>query len=130
VSAIVAGMTDNLLRTALKLDALASGAMGVLLTAGAGLLSGPLGAPVPVLVGVGLLLVAFAAAVWVVATRPRISRPAVWTVIVLNLVWVVESIVFATGAALSGLGTVLVVAQAAAVVLFADLEFVGLRRAR
>jgi hypothetical protein len=123
-------MRDNLLRTVLKLDAAASGAMGVLLAAGAGLLSGPLGSSVPVLVGVGLFLIAFAAAVWVVATRPTISRPAVWTLIVLNLVWVVESIVFATGDALTGLGTVLVVAQAAAVVLFADLEFVGLRRAR
>jgi hypothetical protein len=123
-------MRDNLLRTVLKLDAAASGAMGVLLAAGAGLLSGPLGSSVPVLVGVGLFLIAFAAAVWVVATRPTISRPAVWTLIVLNLVWVVESIVFATGDAPTGLGTVLVVAQAAAVVLFADLEFVGLRRAR
>ena len=123
-------MRDNLLRTVLKLDAMATGAMGALIAAGSGLLSGPLGTSVPVLVGVGLFLVAFAAAVWVVATRPEISRLAVWTVIALNLVWVVESVVFATGDALNGVGTVLVVAQAAATVLFADLEFVGLRRAR
>jgi hypothetical protein len=123
-------MRDNLLRTVLKLDAVATGAMGALIAAGAGVLDGPLGTSAPVLVGVGVFLVAFAAVVWVVATRPEISRPAVWTVIALNLVWVVESVVFATGDALTGVGTVLVVAQAAATVLFADLEFVGLRRAR
>jgi hypothetical protein len=123
---------SRLLRFALKLDAAASGLSAALLLAGVPLLEGPLGAPRAFLWPVGLFLGAYASAVWIVATRPRVSRPAARTVVAINLLWVIESValVAAGWLPLTALGTVSVLAQAAAVALAADLQIVGLRRAR
>jgi hypothetical protein len=127
-----AGDRERLLRRSLLLDAAASGALGVLLTAGGAVLDGPLGIPAAVLVPVGGFLVLYAAALWLLGSRPRPSRPAVKVVIAGNLVWVAASILAAVAGWWSPttLGTVLVVAQAAAVALFAELQLTGLRRAR
>jgi hypothetical protein len=123
---------DRLLRRSLLLDAAASGALGVLLAAGGAVLDGPLGIPAAVLVPVGGFLVLYAAALWLLGSRPRLSRPAVKMVVAGNLVWVAASIVAAVAGWWSPttFGTALVVAQAAAVALFAELELTGLRRAR
>jgi hypothetical protein len=123
---------DRLLRRSLLLDAAASGALGVLLAAGGAVLDGPLGIPAAVLVPVGGFLVLYAAALWLLGSRPRLSRPAVKVVVAGNLVWVAASIMAAAAGWWSPttLGTVLVVAQAAAVALFAELQVTGLRRAR
>jgi hypothetical protein len=129
-----AARTDGgrLLRLALKLDAAAAGALGALLAIGGAELDGPLGAPTTFLVPTGLFLVAYAMCLWFVATRPSVSRPAVWTVIGLNLLWVADSVVLVAAGwfALTALGTGFVLVQAAAVALVADLEFMGLRRTR
>jgi CHASE2 domain-containing sensor protein len=123
---------DRLLRRSLNLDAVASGGLGLLLAAAGSLLDEPLGIPASVLVPVGVFLVAYAAALWFVGSRPRVRRPAVLVVVVGNLLWVVASVV----AAIAGwwsptpVGTAFVLAQAAAVALFAELQFTGLRRAR
>src|ERR1051325_5636295 len=82
----------NFLRYALLADAIASGATGVLLIAGAGLLDGLLGLPVALMREAGLLLVPYVALVAYVGTRDVISRPAVRTIIALNIVWTVCSI--------------------------------------
>jgi len=120
------------LRRSLQLDAAASGALGVLLAAGGAVLDGPLGIPAAVLVPVGGFLVLYAAALWLLGSRPRLSRPAVRVVVAGNLVWVAASIlaVIAGWWSPTTLGTVLMVAQAAAVVLFVELQLTGLRRAR
>ena len=122
----------RLLRLALKLDALASGALGVLSLVAAPVLDDLFGTPRAVLLPVGLFLVAYAAAVWFVGARPSISRPAAWTVVGHNLLWVVASIVAVAAGwlPLTTVGTAFVLAQAAAVALFAVLQFLGLRRAR
>src|SRR5262245_54094908 len=75
----------GLLRFALRLDALASGASAVALLAGGAVLDGPLGIPTSVLALTGAALVAWAAAVRYVGSRPRISRPAVRAVIGFNI---------------------------------------------
>jgi hypothetical protein len=68
----------------------------------------------------------------VIAARPAIPRTAAWAVVVGNAVWVLGSV----GAAVAGrdtfttLGVAVVLAQAAAVAVFADLQWLGLRRAR
>jgi hypothetical protein len=131
-STIDAGGRDRPLRLAVRLDAAASGAMGVLLAAGGALLDDPLGIPAAVLVPVGGFLVLYGAALWLLGMRPRLSRPAVQVVVAGNLVWVAASIVAAVAGWWSPttLGTVLVIAQAAAVALFAELQVTGLRRAR
>lgn len=122
----------RLLRLALKLDAVASGGLGVLSLAAAPLLENLLGTPPALLWPVGLFLVGYAAAIWIAASRPNVSRPTAWAVVVLNLLWVVGSVVAVAAGwlTLTILGTAFVLAQAAAVALFADLQFLGLRRAR
>lgn len=122
----------RLLRLALKLDAVATGALGVMSLAAGPVLEGLLGTPLAVLWPLGLFLVAYAASIWIASTRPSVSRPAAWTVVAINLLWVIGSVaVVAAGwFPLTGLGTAFVLVQAAAVALFADLQFLGLRRAR
>ncbi len=122
--------TQTFLRRVLTLDAVTSGAMGLMLIAGAGLLGPMLNLPVPLLRGVGLSLIPFVALVAYAATRSPASRSLALTVAVLNAVWVVASI----GLLMSGLvapnilGTVFVAAQAVVVGIFAELQIIGARR--
>jgi hypothetical protein len=122
---------DRLLRQSLGIDALASGALGVLLAVGGGVLDELLGIPATVLVPVGVFLAAYAAGLWYLASKRQVSRPAVWVVVAGNLGWVAASVVAAAAGWWSPttLGTVIVLAQAAAVALFAALQLAGLRRA-
>jgi hypothetical protein len=90
-----------------------------------------LSTPLALLVPVGAFLVIRAAALWVLASRPQISRTAVWSVIGLNLLYAVGAIVVAMAGwfPLSALGTAFVLTQAAAVALVAAAQFYALRRA-
>ena len=83
---------NTFLRYALLADAIASGATGLLLIAGADLLTGLLGLPVALMREAGLLLVPYVALVAFVGTREAISRPAVQAIIALNVLWVAGSI--------------------------------------
>lgn len=127
-----AGDRSGLLRLALKLDAVATGALAVLGLVAAPLLDSMLGTPSSLLLPVGLFLLVFAAAVWLIGTRPQVSRVAAWSVVALNLLWVVGSVaaVVAGWLPLTTLGTAFVLVQAVAVLVFADLQILGLRRAR
>lgn len=122
---------SSLLRLALKLDAVATGALAVLGLAAAPLLDSLLGTPARLLYPIGVFLLVYAAAVWRIGTRPQVSGPAAWAVVVLNLVWVVASVatVLAGWLPLTTLGTAFVLVQAVAVLIFADLQYLGLRRA-
>ena len=130
----LAGTGDGgrLLRRSLQLDAAASGALGVLLAAGGAFLDDLLGIPAAVLVPVGGFLLAYAAGLWLLGSRPRLSRPAVRVVVAGNLLWVAASVVAAIAGWWSptALGVGFVLVQAAAVVVFAELQLSGLRRAR
>lgn len=122
----------GLLRTALRLDALVSGAAGVGLLAGSLLLDGLLGIPSAVLAVVGVALVGWGG-LWLLAARPRISGRAVAAVMGVNLAWVTVSAAVAMGAWLDDVTTIgraFVVLQALAVLALTDLQAVGLRRAR
>jgi hypothetical protein len=122
----------RLLRFALRLDSAGSGSLGVVGLAAASLLSDLLGVTENVLRGTGTFLVAYAVALVVLAAMRTIPRPAAWSVVVANLLWSVGSIltVVAAGESLTGLGVAVVLVQAAAVAVFAGLQWVGLRRAR
>jgi hypothetical protein len=122
---------SGLLRLVLKLDAVASDALGALSLAAGPALDDLLGTPLAWLVPVGAFLVIWTAALWVLTSRSRISRTAVWVVIGLNLLYAVDAImVVVTGwFSLSALGTAFVLAQAIAVALFAAAQFYALRRA-
>lgn len=122
----------RLLRLALRLDAAASGALGVAGLAAAPLLSDLLGPPAAVLLGVGGFLVLYAAALVLLAARASIPRPAAWTVVAGNSAWVIGSVVAVVAGweNLTPLGVAVTLAQALAVAAFAALQWVGLRRCR
>ena len=120
---------NTFLRYALLADAFASGATGLMMLAGAGLLEGLLGLPTALMREAGLVLVPYVAFVAWVGTRDAISRPAVQAIIALNVLWVVGSaVVLFAFVAPTLLGYVFVVAQAIVVGVFAELQFIGLRR--
>jgi len=118
------------LRFALLADAVASGATGLMMIAGADLLTGLLGLPVALMREAGLLLVPYVALVAFVGTRQNIPHGAVRAIIALNIAWVAASI----GLLMSGivaptvLGYAFVIFQAVVVGVFAELQFIGLRR--
>ena len=119
----------SLLRLALRTDAVVSGLNGAAYLFVAGPLSDLLGLPAGVLRGVGVFLVVFAAAVWLVGDRP--AGPAVRTVIAGNLLWTAGSLaVVATDLGTpTTIGAVWLVLQALVVAAFAVLQVAGLRRA-
>ncbi|HKA56992.1 MAG TPA: hypothetical protein VKD28_00095 [Gemmatimonadales bacterium] len=121
---------DNLLRRALLLDATASGSMGALFALLSRPLSALLGLPAGLLHWVGLFLIPFAAFLVWLARRPLVPPSLVYSVIIGNVLWVVGSAaIIPTGmVSPSPLGTVVVLAQAVAVVVFASLEYSGMRR--
>lgn len=118
------------LRHAVLIDGAASGAMSLMLMAGAGLLAGLLGMPANFLFWVGAALLPWMASLIVIGRQERPKAGAVETVIAVNALWVVGSIVFAVWNpfAMTALGFAFVIAQAIAVTVFAELQFFGLRR--
>lgn len=120
----------SLLRQALLADAIVSGATGVLMAGGATVLAELLALPEPLLRYAGLVLLPYAAFVAFVATRVHLQRPAVWAVIVINALWALESIVLLlTGWVAPNIaGYAFVLFQAGVVAVFAELQFLGLRR--
>jgi hypothetical protein len=121
---------NTFLRYALLADAVASGATGLLMIAAASLLEGLLGLPTALMREAGLVLVPYVAFVAWVGTREAISRPAVQAIIVMNVLWVVGSVLVLVGGfvAPTVLGYAFVIAQAVVVGVFAELQFIGLRR--
>ena len=121
----------SLLRVALKLDAVVSGANGVAYLVAAGPLGDLLGQSPALLRGVGAFLVAFAAGVWLVATREQVPRAGVLAIAAGNAAWVALSLVAAVAGwgSPSTAGTVWIVLQAITVGAFAELQVLGLRRA-
>jgi hypothetical protein len=118
----------RLLRIALRVDAVTSGGLGLVALAGAPLVSGLTGAPEPALRGVGGFLVLFGIALLALAARRTMPVPLVWTVVAGNLAWVAASAAVGLLAPLTVVGTVVVLVQALGVAVFADLEWLGLRR--
>jgi len=121
---------SSLLRRVLIVDALTSAACGVAMFALAGVFASMLQLPVELVREAGSILLPFAAFVGFVASRPEPPRLAVWAIIGLNIVWVVDSVLllFTGWVAPNTLGYVFVIAQAIMVLVLADLEYMGLKR--
>jgi hypothetical protein len=119
-----------LLRRALQADALVSGAMALLLTFGAGTLAPLLALPQPLLLETGLFLIAYAAFVGWLGSRAALQRPLVLLVIIGNALWTLASIALLISSAVApnAFGLAFVVMQAIAVGVFAELQYMGLRR--
>ena len=118
------------LRNVLLLDAAASGATGLLLISGAGLLDGLLGLPVALMREAGLILVPYVAFVAWVGTRETITRGAVWAIVAANALWAIASVgLLVSGwVAPTALGCAFVIAQAVVVALLGELQYAGLKR--
>lgn len=114
----------------LKLDAAMSGACALGLLAGAGWLSRPLGLPDVFLTAIGAMLVPYCVFLLVLSARPVLPATLVWMVIAGNAIWAGASVVLMLGGwfALTVLGYAFVAAQAVAVGVFAELQFMALRR--
>lgn len=122
--------SSTFLRRALMLDAVASGATGLLMIAGAGLITDLLGLPASLLRGAGLVLVPYVAFVAYAGLQENISRTAVWAIIVANVLWAAASALLLVSGwvAPTALGYAFVIAQAVVVALLGELQVVGLRR--
>lgn len=118
------------LRRALLADAVVSGAMALLLTFGAGVLTALLNMPEALLRESGLFLIAYAAFVGFLGSRAAMPKVLVLLVIVGNTLWTLASIALLMSGAVSPnlLGVAFVVMQAIVVGMFAELQFIGLRK--
>lgn len=122
--------SSTFLRRALIIDAVISGASGLLMLAGAAPLSRILGVSTELLTSAGLSLLPFTAFLIWLCTRAALPRTTVWLVIALNIGWVIGSIalLFVDGLNPSGFGIAFILVQAIAVAAFAEIQYVGLRR--
>ena len=119
------------LRNVLNADALISGAAGILMMLGAPLLSPLLELPTELLFWAGLALVPFVAMLVVITRRPTVSKLVLIDIIAINALWVVGSFALLVSGVVQPnlLGIAFVAAQALTVAVFAELQFVGIRRA-
>jgi len=121
----------SFLRRVLALDAVSSGGMGLALITFAPLLGSWLNLPTELLRQSGIVLLPFAAFVGYLASREQPSRVATWVVVALNAVWTIDSVLLLMSdwIAPNALGYAFVIGQAVIVGIFAELQFIGLRRA-
>lgn len=122
--------SSPLLRLTLKVDALAGGALGLLMALAAQPLGELFGLPFVLLLVAGIVLLPLALVLYWMSNQTVLSRTGVWAVIALNALWVVESVaLLVTGYVQpTALGYAFVIGQALVVLLLAELEFFGLRR--
>ena len=121
---------SQLLRRALLADAIFSGVSAVGLTLGAGVLAPFLNLPEALLRESGLFLIAYTAFVGWLGSRQSVLKALVLLVIVGNAAWTLGSIALLFSGTVSPnlLGQVFIVAQAIATGVFAELQYVGLRK--
>ena len=121
---------STFLRRALLADAIFSGVAAVGFTFGAGAFASLFNLPEALLRETGLFLIAYTALVGWLAARSSVPKALVLLVIVGNAAWTLGSIALLFSGAVSPnlLGQVFVVAQAIATGVFAELQYIGLRK--
>nr|WP_313403116.1 hypothetical protein [Pseudomonas sp.] len=121
-----------MLRNALLIDGLLSGFTGLLLVLAAGWLGAFLELPRLLLLVAGSALLPFAAMLVWLANRAEISRQAIWAVIAVNAIWVIDSLLLLVVGWVSPnlFGHAFVIAQALAVALLAELQWFGLKHSQ
>ena len=118
------------LRRALLADAIFSGVSAAGLTLGAGAFATLFNLPEALLRETGLFLIAYAALVGWLGTRESVAKALVLIVIAGNAAWTLASIALLFSGAVSPnlFGEIVVVAQAIATGVFAELQYIGLRK--
>jgi hypothetical protein len=124
--------SPRFLRNVLFVDAASCLATGALQVAFTQTLAELLNLPAPLLLGTGVFLLAYAAVAAFVATRSPIPRGLVWLFVAGNFAWAAgcAALLVARPLAPTLLGQAWVIAQAATVVVLAELQWTGLRRTR
>jgi hypothetical protein len=122
----------TLLRRALLADALASGAVALLLVAAAGPLEGLLAIPASFLRWAGLILIPYVILVALLGTRDTIPAGRGTLVVEANAAWAAASVLVLVmrWIAPNTLGLLFVLGQAAVVAALGVAQFIGLRQAR
>jgi len=118
------------LRRALLADAVFSGISALGLTFGAAAFASLFHLPEALLRETGLFLIAYAALVGWLASRSAVPKALVVLVVAGNAAWTLASIALLFSGAVSPNlpGELMVVAQAIATGMFAELQYIGLRR--
>jgi hypothetical protein len=121
---------SQFLRRALLADAVFSGVSALGLTLGADAFASLLSLPEVLLRETGLFLIAYTALVGWLGTRQAVPKALVVLVVAGNAAWTIASIALLfSGAVTPNLpGEIVVVAQAIATGVFAELQYVGLRK--
>ena len=122
--------SSQLLRRAFIADAVFSGVSAAAMVLDASALASLLNLPEALLRETGLFLVAYTALVGWLGTRTDVPKALVMLVIVGNAAWTLASIalLFSGAVAPNLLGIIVVVAQAIATGVFAELQYIGMRR--
>jgi hypothetical protein len=121
---------STLLRRALLADAVFSGVSALGLTLGASAFASLFNLPEVLLRETGLFLIAYTALVSWLASRREMPKALVLLIVIGNAAWTIASIALLLSGAVSPnlLGEIMVVAQAITTGVFAELQYVGLRR--
>lgn len=112
------------LRRVLQLDALATGATGLLLLGGTSLLPSLFNLPASLLFYAAIFCVGWGLTLGLTSLREQITSRFVWTIIVANVAWVIGSVTLLVSGYVqpTPLGYAFVIAQALAVDIFAGLQ--------
>lgn len=121
---------SSFLRRVLLLDGASSGLLGVMALLDAQALEEYLGLPAALVREAGLGLIPFGIALVYLSRRATVPRAGVLAVIATNAAWVLASflLLLVPGIAPTSLGYAVVIGQALAVAVLAEMEYVGLRR--
>ncbi|WP_137973763.1 hypothetical protein [Pseudomonas sp. F(2018)] len=119
-----------LLRRALLADGLMGIASGSLLILLNGWYANLLALPGDLLLAAGLTLLPLGLFLMWLGSQETVSRRLVWVVLAINAMWAIDSLVLLFSGWISPnlLGQVFVIGQAALVLLFLELELIGLKR--
>ena len=118
------------LRRALLADAVVTGAVALLQTFGAGLLTPLLNLPQSLVLETGLFLIAYTALVGWLGTRQSMPKALVQIVIAGNAAWALGSIALMFSGAVTPnlLGYLFIALHAISTGVFAELQYIGLRK--
>ncbi|CAN5331680.1 hypothetical protein BH09ACT8_BH09ACT8_31520 [soil metagenome] len=121
--------TDSLLRFAIRLDATLTGLGGLVMAAAAGPLSSLTGLTPTHAYALGAAFVLYGAVVYLLAARPALRSVGI-AVVVANIVCTVAAVaVVAAGVfPLTGAGMAVILGCAVYTAVFAELQYVGVRR--
>jgi hypothetical protein len=121
-------MNSDFLRRVLIADAIVSGVAGVVMIAGAGVLAPLLSLPQALLAIAGAALIPWVLGLIALARMTSIPRFGVRAAITVNALWVAGSILALFVTSPSLFGYVFIIAQAATVAAFAELQTIALKR--